>query len=115
MPSKPFMQLYVGDFLADTQALTMTELGVYFTLLLNQWSTGGALPADRLHLLCRMTRNKFQKISPQIEPFFLKDSAGNWYNKRVEKELIDFHVKAAERSGKARRAASARWGGEFDE
>lgn len=104
------MQLYVGDLLADTQALNMAELGAYLSLLLNQWARGGPLPADRLHSMCRMSKREFAKISPQIEQYFSQDEDGNWYNKRVEKELVEFHVKAAERSSKARRAAEVRWG-----
>lgn len=111
MSSKPFMQLYVGDFLADTQCLTMVEVGVYLTLLMNQWATGGPLPVDRLHTLCRMTKLQFSKISPKIEPFFLKDADGNWYNKRAEKELIEFHSKAVIKTAIGRNAALVRWHG----
>ena len=94
MSSKPFMQLYVGDLLADTQALNMAELGAYLSLLLNQWARGGALPADRLHSMCRMSKREFAKISPQIEQYFSQDEDGNWYNKTSRKRACRIPCKS---------------------
>ena len=46
MTSAPFMQFYVGDYLADTLALSTEQHGAYLLLLLTLWRHNGRLPND---------------------------------------------------------------------
>jgi uncharacterized protein YdaU (DUF1376 family) len=102
MASRPWFPLYVADYLADTQALTMAENGAYLHLLMYQWNYG-AIPDDERTLarLCRMDVRPFRKIWATISRYFSQKSPGLLFNKRLDKE----REKAGDISGK--RATSA--------
>lgn len=94
---RPWMPLYVGDYLADTAHLNAAESGVYLHLLMHYWLNEG-LPDDDnlLARIARMPLNQWRKTRPLIEPFF---SAG-WKHKRVEFELTEAaRISAAGRTG----------------
>ena len=60
MSDRPYMPLWVGDFLAKTMDLDATELGAYMLLLMAQWQRDGrSLPADskKLQRVARCGRN----------------------------------------------------------
>lgn len=77
MSSPPFMPLYVGDYLGDTAHLTCTEHGAYMLLLMAMWRAGGSLPNDdvRLARFCRCTRQQWDRMRPNIMPFFTASDA----------------------------------------
>jgi uncharacterized protein YdaU (DUF1376 family) len=101
--SRPWMPLYVGDYLADTAHLRAAESGAYIHLIMHYWRNEG-LPDDDMQLaaIARMTLEEWQKARPLIEPLF---KAGRWKHKRIETEL----AKARQRTDAARGGANARW------
>lgn len=72
MSAPPFMPFYVGDYLADTTHLTVTEHGAYLLLLMSMWRNGGSLPGDDRSLArhARCTRGQWDRMRPVLMPFF---------------------------------------------
>lgn len=72
MSSAPFMQLYVGDYLADTLHLTTEQHGAYLLLLMTMWRNGASLPNDpaKLARVCRVSPKRWQQIWAEISEFF---------------------------------------------
>lgn len=72
MSAPPFMPFYVGDYLADTTHLTVTEHGAYLLLLMSMWRNGGSLPGDDKSLArhARCTRGQWERMRPVLMPFF---------------------------------------------
>jgi len=72
MSAPPFMPLYVGDYLADTTHLTVTEHGAYMLLLMSMWRNGGSLPNDDKSLArhARCTRGQWDRMRPVLIEFF---------------------------------------------
>lgn len=72
MSAPPFMPFFVGDYLADTTHLTVTEHGAYLLLLMSMWRNGGTLPADDRSLArhARCTRGQWDRMRPVLAPFF---------------------------------------------
>jgi uncharacterized protein YdaU (DUF1376 family) len=112
--SRPWMPLYVADYLADTLDLSTEEHGVYLLLLMVAWRRDGAIPNDmkmikRALSTCAtdMHGNRFNKIVPGIlERFFYLDDNGDFRNKRIEKE----RETAEKFSEKQKENANKRWG-----
>jgi len=91
----PFMQLYIGDYLRDTQGLTTEGHGAYLLLLMAMWNAGGYLPADakKLARFARCTPSRWAKIAPDLMPFFdLEDGQIS------QKRLLIEREKASEKS-----------------
>ena len=107
MSSTPFMQLYVGDYLADTLDLTTEQHGAYLLMLMTMWQHDAKLPNDPVKLarIARMTPAKFRSVWGEIGRFFQVEG-DKITNPRLTKE----RKKAAEKSSK--RAAAGRAGGQ---
>lgn len=107
MSSTPFMQLYVGDYLADTLDLTTEQHGAYLLILMTMWQHDAKLPNDPVKLarIARMTPAKFRPVWDEISRFFVVEG-DKITNPRLTKE----REKAAEKSTK--RAAAGRAGGQ---
>lgn len=111
--SRPWMPLYVSDYLADTLDLRAEESGCYMLLLMIAWRRDGTLPDDmnwikRALSSCAsdMHGNRFNKIVPPLlDRFFYRDESGGFRNKRLEKE----REKAAKYSEKQRENVEKRW------
>ena len=95
MSGAPFMQLYVGDYMADTTLLTTEQHGAYLLLLMTMWRHDAKLPDDprKLSRIARTTIRKWPAIWDGIEGFF-DVSDGVITNKRLTKE----HQKAVAKS-----------------
>lgn len=75
MSERPFMQLYVSDFIGDTLSLSTEQIGAYMLLLMAMWNAGGKLPADesKLARVARMSVKKWKAIADDLMPFFEVD------------------------------------------
>ena len=111
--SRPWMPLYVSDFLADTLDLRAEETGCYLLLLMLAWRRDGSIPDDMKWLrralascVSDMHGNRFNKVVPSLlERYFYQDEAGNYRNKRLEKE----REKSEKFSEKQKENAEKRW------
>ncbi len=106
--SRPWMPLYVGDYLADTGHLSAAQHGAYLLLMMHYWQKAG-LPSDdeTLARIAKMTPGEWRKSKPVIQALF----SDGWKHKRIEFELTEAtRISAAGRtggfaSGEARRRA----------
>lgn len=88
MTARPFMPLFVGDYLADTRDLNRSDHGGYMLLIMAYWSKGGPLPDDDnlLRRITLSTRYAWKKLRKNLQNFFtIRD--GKWHHKRVDFEL----------------------------
>lgn len=89
--SRPWMPIYITDYQRDTRDLTTEQHGVYLLLLCLAWEREGPIPNDMKFInrcLFQMHGNKFNVVvKPILDRFFYLDSAGDFRQKRLEKEL----------------------------
>lgn len=71
MSHLPWMQIYIGDELAETSALSPEEYGCHVRLRLHQWQHG-ELPTDdeRLRRICMADREQWAGIRDALAPLF---------------------------------------------
>ena len=88
MSERPFMQLYVSDFIGDTLSLSTEQIGAYMLLLMAMWNAGGKLPADdaKLARVARLSVKKWKAIADDLLSFFEEDGNTIRHN-RLTKEL----------------------------
>ena len=101
MSSPPWMPFNVGDYLADTGHLTVSEHGAYMLLIMRYWQDGG-LPADE-KLVARYAHMNAEQWAESRDVLAALFDEG-WSHKRINAEL----AKAAEIIGKRSNAAKAR-------
>jgi uncharacterized protein YdaU (DUF1376 family) len=86
----PAFQFYPKDFFSSSsvQRMSMTECGIYITLLGHCW-LDGSLPNDtaKLARLCRMKQAQFDRLWPhELKERFIEKN-GRLVNVRLDKEL----------------------------
>jgi uncharacterized protein YdaU (DUF1376 family) len=89
MAEFPALPLFTDAYLGDTTHLSTFEHGAYLLLLIVSWRSSGCCVADDDALLSRytrMTRDKWRKVRPILEPFFMI-SDGFWHQARLQNEL----------------------------
>lgn len=103
MTNAPFMQLYVADYLADTQHLTTEQHGAYLLLLMTMWRNAGSLPNDekKLARIARVSMKRWHIIAGDVMAFF-DISDGRITQKRLSEEL----QKAVSKSEKRKTSGS---------
>jgi len=85
----PALPLFTDAYLGDTTHLSTFEHGAYLLLLIVSWRSPGCCIADDDALLARftrMTRDKWRKVRPILEPFF-RIEGGFWHQARLQNEL----------------------------
>lgn len=107
MAALPYMQLYVADYLADTQHLTTEEHGAYLLLLFSYWQTGKALRHDRLAPVARLSNERWADVKESLREFFFEDG-NQWIHFRVEADLEAVNSKSIKASGAGKASARAR-------
>jgi uncharacterized protein YdaU (DUF1376 family) len=84
MSTRPWMPLYVGDYLAKTAHLTAEQHGAYLLLLMHYW-THGSLPLENKQLMAiaRQGPDSWASNCQILAQFF----DNRWRNKRMDREL----------------------------
>ncbi len=96
---RPWMPLYIADYLAKTSHLTTAESGAYLHLLMYYW-THGKLPTDEnaLARIARLNSRAWRKSRSQICVFF----DASWRNPRMEQEIAQAVEMSKRNSAKAK-------------
>ena len=104
--ARPWMPLWVADYLRDTRGLCAAEHGAYLLLIMEYWTVGG-LPTDddRLARIASMSLQEWKKAKPVVKGFFDE----NWKHGRIESELAKAEAVSGANSSRAKLAASKRW------
>lgn len=82
--NRPWMPLYVGDYLGDTGHLTTTQHGAYLLLMMHYWRKG-EIPDDdkQLAKITKLPLKIWIDQRPTIQDFFYD----GWRHKRIDAEL----------------------------
>ncbi|MGK7057865.1 YdaU family protein [Bradyrhizobium sp. 1050_B9_N1_2] len=95
---RPWMPLYIADFLADTTHLSSAETGAYLFLIMHYW-TNGRLPAaeEAIQRVTRMTNRQWAKSRNILKSFFTED----WRHHRIDREIAKVIEKSQVNSANA--------------
>lgn len=109
MSARPWMPLYVADYLADTRRLSAAEHGAYLLLIMEVWQTREPLPDnDRiLSRIAAMSAEEWDEARPTLERFFVIDG-GVWRHERVEAELLEAQGKYERRAEAGRKGGKSK-------
>lgn len=84
-----YLRLYTGDYIRDTQHLSMSEHGAYLKLLIYCWDQKGPAPLDERRLLgiCNArSGDEIEAMRRVLSEFFIRMDDG-WYNRRMQIEI----------------------------
>jgi uncharacterized protein YdaU (DUF1376 family) len=82
--NRPWMPLYVGDYLGDTGHLTTTQHGAYLLLMMHYWRKGELPDDDRqLSKIAKLSMKTWCDYRATLQDFFYD----GWKHKRIEAEL----------------------------
>lgn len=104
--ARPWMPLYVADYLADTGHLSTAEHGAYMLLIMHYWQSGG-LPSEdaKLARICRMTTGEWAESRDTLADLFSE----GWTHKRIDQELERAEQMLSKRRSAGMAGASARY------
>lgn len=81
---RPWMPLYVGDYLGDTGHLTTAQHGAYLLLMMHYWRKGELPDDDRqLSKITKLPLKTWCDYRPILQDFFYD----GWRHKRIDAEL----------------------------
>ena len=82
--NRPWMPLYVGDYLGDTGHLTTAQHGAYLLLMMHYWRKG-ELPDDDRQLckIAKLPLKTWCQYRATLQDFFYE----GWKHKRIDAEL----------------------------
>ena len=81
---RPWMPLYVGDYLGDTGHLTTAQHGAYLLLMMHYWRKGELPDDDRqLSKITKLPLKTWCDTRPILQDFF----HSGWRHKRIDAEL----------------------------
>ena len=82
---RPWMPLYVGDYLGDTGHLTTVQHGAYLLLMMHYWRKGELPDDDRqLAKITKLSLKTWCRHRPVMQQFF----HSGWKHKRIDTELL---------------------------
>jgi uncharacterized protein YdaU (DUF1376 family) len=101
---RPWMPLYIGDYLKDTGHLTTLQHGAYLLLIMHYWQHGG-LPADDAAKarICRLTGKQWESNCLAFASLFHSD----WSHKRIDGELEKQKIISEKRAMFGRKGGTA--------
>lgn len=100
--SRPWMPLYVADYLGDTGHLSTLEHGAYMLLIMNYWQLGELPTSDEdLATIVRLSLKDWLRMRTKIARLF----QDGWHHKRIDAE-----IEAADRKYENLAAAGKRGG-----
>lgn len=104
-----WVPLYIADYLKDTRHLSTAEHGAYILLLMNAWTSGGALPLDerRLARIAGMDRDEWAESRDVLLGFFIEAPDG-FHHKRVDEELAKADANLEQKRAAGRASAAKR-------
>jgi uncharacterized protein YdaU (DUF1376 family) len=104
--NRPWMPLYIADYLKKTTHLRALESGAYLHLIMAYWASG-KLPNDdrQLATIAKVSDREWKALKPTLAAFFGPD----WTHARIDEELAKAEEVAASSSERARQAANKRW------
>jgi uncharacterized protein YdaU (DUF1376 family) len=82
--NRPWMPLYVGDYLGDTGHLTTAQHGAYLLLMMHYWRKGELPDDDRqLSKITKLPLRTWCEYRATLQDFF----HSGWQHKRIDAEL----------------------------
>ena len=82
--NRPWMPLYVGDYLGDTGHLTTAQHGAYLLLMMHYWRKGELPDDDRqLSKITKLPLKTWCEYRAILQDFFYD----RWKHKRIDAEL----------------------------
>ena len=82
--NRPWMPLYVGDYLGDTGHLTTAQHGAYLLLMMHYWRKGELPDDDRqLSKIAKLPLKTWCEYRATLQDFFYD----GWKHKRIDAEL----------------------------
>lgn len=98
--SRPWMPLYIADYLADTAHLNAAESGAYLHLIMAYWQKGPLPQGDRqLATIAKMLPNEWAEAKPVLAEFF----GPGWTHARIDAELAKSNVAYERRAAAGRK------------
>lgn len=85
MAKDPAFLFYPNDWLGGTQTFTRVHKGAYMDLLMAQHADGHMPIEDVQHIL---GEKDFKDLWPKLQKKFSKDNQGNYFNQKLEDEMI---------------------------
>lgn len=103
--SKPWMPLYVADYLKKTTHLGALESGAYLHLIMDYWANG-KLPNDdkQLARIAKLTDKQWKALRPTLAAFF----QDGWRHQRIDDEIAKAEVVSSKRRAAAEQRHSKR-------
>ena len=93
--NRPWMPLYVGDYLGDTGHLTTAQHGAYLLLMMHYWRKGELPDDDRqLSKITKLPLRTWCEYRATLQDFF----HGGWRHKRIDAELEKMMLVSAKRA-----------------
>ncbi len=98
-----YYQFHVGDWILDTNHLTLEEEAVYRRLLDHYYNTESAIPEETQSVIRRLRLRGYEELVGSIlDEFFVLEEDG-WHNKRADKEIADYNKKAEQARNNGRK------------
>lgn len=101
------IELHIGDYIRDTQGISLLQHGIYQQLMFWYYSTAHPIPDDNSKIYRRLGAvSKIERASiREVLSRFFDLVEGFWTHKRIEQELAEWESKTA----LARENAKKRW------
>lgn len=111
MSNKHYQPFFWGDYLRDTQQLSLLEHGAYLRLIGEYWNTGKPLPADaeRMRRACGGHCEQDAKAIQYVLERYFELDGDVWRHHKIDETLKSHAEHAKKASEAASKAANARW------